>query len=31
VPGTFEPADGWAGDHHDGMPIFILTRQTPTI
>jgi dihydrofolate reductase len=22
--GTFEPAGGWAGDHHDGVPIFIL-------
>ena len=27
--GTFEPAGGWGGDHHDGVPIFILTRQTP--
>jgi dihydrofolate reductase len=27
--GTFEPADGWGGDHHDGVPIFILTRQQP--
>jgi dihydrofolate reductase len=27
--GTFEPADGWDGDHHDGVPIFILTRQEP--
>ena len=25
--GTFEPAGGWGGDHHDGVPIFILTRQ----
>ena len=25
--GTFEPADGWGGDHHDGVPIFILTRK----
>jgi dihydrofolate reductase len=25
--GTFEPADGWGGDHHDGVPIFILTRH----
>ena len=23
--GTFEPAGGWGGDHHDGVPIFILT------
>ena len=27
--GTFEPAGGWGGDHHDGVPIFILTRQAP--
>jgi dihydrofolate reductase len=27
--GTFEPARGWGGDHHDGVPIFILTRQEP--
>jgi dihydrofolate reductase len=27
--GTFEPARGWDGDHHDGVPIFILTRQPP--
>jgi dihydrofolate reductase len=27
--GTFEPADGWGGDHHDGVPVFILTRQDP--
>src|SRR3954447_9225167 len=26
---TFEPAGGWGGDHHDGVPIFILTRQDP--
>ena len=25
--GTFEPADGWGGDHHDGVPIFIVTRH----
>lgn len=25
--GTFEPAGGWGGDHHDGVPIFILTRS----
>jgi dihydrofolate reductase len=24
--GTFEPAGGWNGDHHDGVPIFILAR-----
>jgi dihydrofolate reductase len=27
--GTFDPAGGWAGDHHDGVPIFILTRHDP--
>jgi len=27
--GTFEPAGGWGGDHHDGVPIFVLTRQKP--
>jgi dihydrofolate reductase len=21
--GTFEPAGGWGGDHHDGVPIFV--------
>jgi dihydrofolate reductase len=26
---TFEIANGWAGDHHDGVPIFVLTRHTP--
>jgi dihydrofolate reductase len=25
--GTFEPAGGWGGDHHDGVPIFILSRK----
>jgi dihydrofolate reductase len=25
--GTFEPARGWGGNHHDGVPIFILSRQ----
>ena len=29
--GTFEPAGGWRGDHHDGVPIFILYRQEPGI
>lgn len=24
--GTFEPAGGWNGDHHGGVPIFILSR-----
>jgi dihydrofolate reductase len=27
--GTFEPAGGWEGDHHDGVPIFVLTRRAP--
>ncbi len=27
--GTFEPAGGWGGDHHDGVPIFILSRSRP--
>ena len=25
--GTFEPAGGWGGDHHGGVPIFILSRD----
>jgi dihydrofolate reductase len=29
--GTFEPAGGWGGDHHDGVPIFILSRGEPGI
>jgi dihydrofolate reductase len=29
--GTFEPAGGWAGDHHDGVPIFVLSRREPDI
>lgn len=29
--GTFEPAGGWGGDHHDGVPIFILYREEPGI
>jgi dihydrofolate reductase len=29
--GTFEPAGGWAGDHHDGVPIFVLARGEPGI
>jgi dihydrofolate reductase len=24
---TFEPAGGWGGDHHDGVPIYILSRN----
>ena len=26
---TFELAGGWGGDHHDGVPIFVLTRHEP--
>lgn len=29
--GTFEPADGWGGDHHDGVPIWVLSRRAPGI
>jgi dihydrofolate reductase len=29
--GTFEPAGGWGGDHHDGVPIFIYSRHEPQI
>ncbi len=29
--GTFEPAGGWDGDHHDGVPIFVLARRGPSI
>ena len=25
--GTFEPAEGWSGDHHDGVPIWVLSRR----
>jgi dihydrofolate reductase len=27
--GTVEPAGFWGGDHHDGVPIFVLTRRHP--
>ena len=27
--GTFEPAGGWGGDHHGGVPIYILSRNPP--
>ena len=27
--GTVEPAGYWGGDHHDGVPIFILSRREP--
>ena len=26
---TFELAGGWEGDHHDGVPIFVLSRHRP--
>jgi dihydrofolate reductase len=29
--GTFEPAGGWGGDHHDGVPIFIYSGREPGI
>jgi dihydrofolate reductase len=29
--GTFEPAGGWGGDHHDGVPIYIVYRSEPGI
>ena len=29
--GTFELADGWGGDHHDGVPIFVVARDEPGI
>lgn len=29
--GTFEPAGGWGGDHHNSVPIFIPYRQQPGI
>lgn len=25
--GTFEPAGGWDGDHHDGVPIWVISRD----
>ena len=25
--GTFEPAGGWSGDHHNGVPMYILSRR----
>src|SRR4029453_12197283 len=27
--GTFEPAGGWGGDTHDGVPLFSLSRHEP--
>ena len=29
--GTFEPAGGWGGDHHDAVPIFVVSRGEPGI
>jgi dihydrofolate reductase len=29
--GTFEPAGGWGGDHHDGVPIWVLSSREPGI
>jgi dihydrofolate reductase len=29
--GTFESAGGWGGDHHDGVPIWVLSRREPGI
>jgi dihydrofolate reductase len=26
---TFDLVDGWGGDHHDGVPMFILTHEPP--
>src|SRR3954452_11181185 len=26
---TYEHAGHWNGDHHDGVPIFILTHEVP--
>ena len=26
---TFDHAGGWAGDHHDGVPVFVLSRSVP--
>jgi dihydrofolate reductase len=28
---TFEPAGGWGGDHHDGVPIWVYSRSAPGI
>ena len=27
---TYELAGHWGGDHHDGVPIFVLTHHVPT-
>jgi dihydrofolate reductase len=26
---TYELADRWQGDHHDGVPVFVLTHRVP--
>lgn len=26
---TYEHAGGWQGDHHDGVPVFVLSRSAP--
>jgi dihydrofolate reductase len=26
---TYEHADHWQGDHHDGVPVFVLTHDVP--
>jgi len=28
---TFELAGGWGGDHHDGVPIFVMSRHQPDV
>ena len=28
---TFEPAGGWGGDHHGGVPIWVYSRREPGI
>ena len=28
-PTDLQLADGWGGDHHDGVPIFVLSRHQP--
>ena len=28
---TFEPAGGWGGDHHGGVPIWVYSRHEPGI
>jgi dihydrofolate reductase len=27
---TYDLVDGWGGDHHDGVPMFILTHEPPS-